>query len=311
MNAGLILFGALVGLPGSILEPADARPVVAEAAPGQEGAAQASEAKPKPDGSRLVKVALLADQAALHPGETCTLAVKLTIEPKWHIYWQNPGDAGVPTKVSIQAPPGFEVGDVRFPAPEREESEGDIVSYVHTGEVALLVDVKAPKDLAPGTKVEFGVEGSWLVCTAVCLLGKGEARLSMTAAGNSEPRRLAHETEFKAWRAKLPRPYEDLLAIAGFHASEFGEKNTFELSVPGALALDFYPNVDDPITLDLETLELARTEDGCRMKLGFAPPAGYEGPQYGFRGIVVVHTAKGVEHYSTGFGYTRGGAPKK
>jgi DsbC/DsbD-like thiol-disulfide interchange protein len=273
---------------------------------------QGAPEKSAPDGNRLVQVTLAADHAALRPGETCTLAVKLSIEPKWHIYWQNPGDAGVPTRVEVRAPSGFEIGRVQYPPPEREESEGDILSYVYRGEVVLLVDVKAPASLTPGTKIELGVSCIWLVCTTLCVAGRGEAQVELAAAAES---RLAHATEFAAWRAKMPRPYEDLLAIAGFHAGEFVDWNKpWVLEVPGALALDFYPYVEDPITLNVSDLQLERAGDGCTMKLSFEPPAGYAGPRFGFSGLLVVQRAKGRAYYHVGFGYGSqgaGGVPAK
>jgi thiol:disulfide interchange protein DsbD len=322
MIASLILFSAIACAAGSIRESTEGALAPMQTDPQSkppEAKPQIPDAKPKPDGNRLVKVALAADHATIRAGETCTLAVKLAIEPKWHIYWQNPGDAGVPTKVEVHAPKGFVVGAVQYPTPEREESAGDIVSYVYTGEAVLLVDVKAPKDLAPskttGAKVEFDVDCSWLVCTSVCLPGKGKASIELPVAEGSDASRLANEKEFAGWRAKLPRPYEDLLAIAGFHASEFTTPaKPFEVFVPGALALDFYPYVEEPITLNVATLNLKRTSDGCAMSVSFEPPAGYEGPRYGFSGLIVVHTAQGEACYFTSNGFAPFGEllnPKK
>jgi DsbC/DsbD-like thiol-disulfide interchange protein len=321
MIRALFLLTALAWIPIGLSARADERFVVAggarvpshEAAPETHLEQKQDGARPKPDGDQLVKVALLADHAAIRAGETCTLAVKLTIEPKWHIYWQNPGDAGVRTAVDVHAPKGFEVGRVRYPAPAREEAEGDLVSYVYTGEAALLFDVTAPKELPAGTRVEFDVDCSWLVCTTLCVRGAGKAHIELpavatSAAATSDSARLANEKEFKEWRAKLPLPYEELLALEGFHASEFTDwKKPFTLEVPGARALDFYPYVDDPITLNVSTLQLQAVASGCTMKIQFEPPAGYEGPGFGFRGVVAARTAKGETYYEIEFGY---GSPR-
>jgi len=279
------------------------------AAPRQEPQVPADKPAPEghraPDGNRLVKLALAADHAAIRPGEKLTLAAKFAIEPKWHIYWENPGDAGVPTKVDVHAPAGFTVGAVRYPVPEREEAAGDLVSYVYTGEVALLVDLEAPEDLKPGETVEIGIDGRWLVCTSLCLVGSGRASLSLATAARSEPARLANEKEFKTWREKLPRPYEDLVAIAGYHDSRFTDwRQPFAVSVPGALALDFYPRVRDPISLEIRNLELERAADACTMKLAFEPPAGYSGNHFEFGGVLAVRAASGAKYYDLGFGYT-------
>jgi len=267
-------------------------------------ALQTGTSPPAPDGNRLVKVELVADHAAIRPGAKFTLAAKLTVEPKWHIYWQNPGDAGVPTRVEVHAPPGFKVGAVQFPVPARDEADGDLVSYVYTGETALLVDVAAPEDWKPGASVDLAIDASWLVCTSVCLRGSGKASLSLATASKSEPEHLANEKDFARWRARLPRPYEDLLAIAGYHDSGFRDRaKPFVVSVPGALALDFYPRTTEPISLELMNLELAREAEACTMKLTFAPPAGYTGNRYDFSGVLAVRDASGDKYYDVGFGY--------
>jgi DsbC/DsbD-like thiol-disulfide interchange protein len=261
-------------------------------------------AKSAPDGNRLVKVALAADRDSVHPGEKFTLAAKLTIEPGWHIYWQNPGDAGVPTRVDVKAPAGFKVGELQYPVPEREESAGDILSYVYKREVALLVDVEAPPDLAPGAKVELGIDCRWLVCTSLCVPGSGKASIELAAAASGAPARPANDKEFEAWRAKMPRPYEDLLAIAGYHDGGFKDwKKPFIVNVPGANALDFYPRVEEPISLNVMNLELQREENGCTMKLTFEPPAGYAKNRFVFSGVLAVSTAGGEKYYQLGFGY--------
>ena len=45
----------------------------------------------------LVKAELLADVAAVKPGEEFTLGILLEIKPKWHVYWKYPGAFGSPT----------------------------------------------------------------------------------------------------------------------------------------------------------------------------------------------------------------------
>jgi thiol:disulfide interchange protein DsbD len=264
----------------------------------------AKSVKPGSEGDRLVKLALAADREVIHPGEKLTLATKLMIEPKWHVYWQNPGDAGAPTRIEVHAPAGFKVSEVRYPVPYRDVSADDVVSYVYSGEVALLFDVEAPKDLAPGSIASFAIDGRWLVCTSLCVPGSGHAAIEIRCAASSEPVQLANEKEFAAWRERMPRPYEDLLAIEGYHDSGFKDrKKPFAVTVPGALALDFYPRLEDPVSLEVMNLELQREANGCTMKLTFEPPADYEGHAFGFSGVLAVHTAKGEKYYELGARY--------
>ena len=47
-----------------------------------------------------VQAELLSDVSAIQPGKPFWLGVHLTVDPGWHVYWKNPGDAGLPV-------PGF------------------------------------------------------------------------------------------------------------------------------------------------------------------------------------------------------------
>src|SRR5688500_16812326 len=55
----------------------------------------------------LVKVELLAEPAAVKPGEPFAVGIKLTMKEHWHTYWRNPGDSGEPTQVIWKLPQGF------------------------------------------------------------------------------------------------------------------------------------------------------------------------------------------------------------
>ena len=47
----------------------------------------------------------------------CGLYFKL--EPGWHVYWKNAGDAGEPPHIHWTLPAGVTAGPLQFPAPKR------------------------------------------------------------------------------------------------------------------------------------------------------------------------------------------------
>ena len=53
-----------------------------------------------------VRAELLADVAAVKPGEPFWVGLRQTIRPKWHTYWKNPGDSGLPTEITWKLPEG-------------------------------------------------------------------------------------------------------------------------------------------------------------------------------------------------------------
>ena len=64
-----------------------------------------------------VQASLVADTTGVSVGKPFTVGVLLKIDPGWHIYWKNPGDAGLPTKVKWTLPDGFTAGELRYPTP--------------------------------------------------------------------------------------------------------------------------------------------------------------------------------------------------
>src|SRR6187399_3338863 len=161
MNAAILALVALVPL---------ARPI-------------ALEDDSQADGNKLVALELVADRNPIQPGSTFTLALRCKIERRWHVYWgENSGDAGIPFKVNVTGPSGYTIEKVRFPWPERHVAEGDIVEYIHEGEMVCLVDVKVPATAKSGESAQFDVASSWLVCTDVCVSGAGKAELKLPVA---------------------------------------------------------------------------------------------------------------------------------
>jgi thiol:disulfide interchange protein DsbD len=235
----------------------------------------------------------LADRAEVRPGDVFTLGVKLSVEPGWHIYWENPGDSGLPTRILLRGPEGFEIGESRFPTPKREVAEGDIVTYVHKGEVLFLADVRAPSTfgtgLAAGSKAVFDVDASWLVCIEACYPGSGKARLEIPVA-TAESSALANEKLFAAARARLPRPWKELEG-AELEWSGSGDRRMLKISVPRAVGLELFPLTSE--TTSLEGRAVAKDDHSCRLTadLRFREPSPPELPR--LKGVLLVRTEKG------------------
>lgn len=207
------------------------------------------------DGNKLVKVALKSDRSVLQAGHAFTLAVHCRIEPRWHVYWgENPGDSGLPFKAEVTGPTGYEIGKLRFPWPKREESEGDIVTFVQAGEMTILVDVKVPATAKAGDEAKFDVACRWLVCTDVCVAGSGSVSLSLTVGDQEKP---ADEALFSAWRAKMPRPWSEMpRAMATWSGEEKAPKLT--LVIPGIKAAEFFPYTSPTTQMTGRKLEIGK-----------------------------------------------------
>jgi DsbC/DsbD-like thiol-disulfide interchange protein len=250
--------------------------------------------KEVPDGNKLVRVSLMADRDAIKPGETFTLGVKLRIERGWHIYWENCGDAGLPTSADVRAPDGFKVGPVRFPAPERLEAEGKLVMFVHTGETVLLVDVTAPKDWKPTEPARFSVEANWLVCIKECYAGAGSAALTLALATDAKPATPANAALFTAARAKLPLPMDKLGALIVLGTEKDGEHTSviLRLNRQNPELLAFFPALNDEwdfVSYKSEVIKHGGEQDkwpSGMLRLEFRQHDGAKPRDYHFSGVI-------------------------
>jgi len=244
------------------------------------------------DGNKLVQVALKSDRDGLRAGDTFQLCVVLDVKPRWHVYWENAGDAGTPTNVEVSGPKGFEFGTPRFPCPARHEEEGDIVSYIHEGQLLVLVDAKAPKDLVAGAALEFRVDAEWLVCTEYCLPGTGRATLTLaSAAADSTPKPLETELFTKA-RAAEPRAWKDVLGDAKPVLETLGDgRSRVVIDVQGATELELSPWTS--AHPKLLSRERSKTQTGARIVLELEQINGSADVDY--RGVLWIRDATGAK----------------
>jgi thiol:disulfide interchange protein/DsbC/DsbD-like thiol-disulfide interchange protein len=155
-------------------------------------------------GSNNVPATLVAETTTPAAGSTVTLAIRFQPKPKWHGYWQNPGDAGFGGKFEWTLPKGLSAGAPLYPVPTRLII-ADLMNHVFEEEHALLVPLTIPAGLAKGTKLALKLRGDWLGCTdEICVPQGGDMTIDLTVGdGSITP---ASRAQFDGWRAKLPRP---------------------------------------------------------------------------------------------------------
>lgn len=127
--------------------------------------------------SRNVQVELLSPQASVQPGVPFWLALRLRHAPGWHTYWLNPGDSGLPTRMTWRLPDGFRASPFHWPAPHPIVAE-PLVSLGYDGELVLLTEITPPATLAL-ERVTLGGRLDWLECQEACLPGRAELDLTL------------------------------------------------------------------------------------------------------------------------------------
>ena len=198
-------------------------------------AQEASDSSPHSDAT------LVSEAAGVVPGEPLTVALRLTMAPNWHSYWQNPGDSGQPTSIDWALPDGFETGPIQWPYPHRIEASM-LTSYGYSDEVLLLTTVTPPATVQPGTAVELNARAEWLICADICLPAHQDVHLTLPVV-EGDPGPSPHAEDIAAARDRLPQPLEawDVQAArsSGSYTLALTPPDGFDGDLKGA---HFYPS---------------------------------------------------------------------
>ncbi|MCF6313180.1 MAG: thioredoxin family protein [Verrucomicrobiales bacterium] len=131
---------------------------------------------------KYVEAELIAEYAAIVPGEEFVVGLKFKLDPTWHTYWINPGAAGTATSIEWDLPEGFVAGDLQFPFPHEFTAFG-MIGYGYEKEVIHLVKIKAPAQLQAGQALTLRAKVKWLVCDPQqCVPGSVDLQLGVNVA---------------------------------------------------------------------------------------------------------------------------------
>ncbi len=149
-----------------------------------------------------ITVEMVAEDLRAAPGADAWLGLHIVPEAGWHVYWRNPGDSGLPTKIAWTLPEGVIAGDISWPYPQRLPF-GDLVSYGYGEDHILLTPMHVPVDWPAGKTLPIAAKASWLVCKDICIPGSASFSLEIPISTQAmpDPARIA---DFAAARARLP-----------------------------------------------------------------------------------------------------------
>jgi thiol:disulfide interchange protein DsbD len=188
-----------------------------------------------------VKAELLANVSSFQAGQPFYLGVHLTIDPGWHVYWKNPGDSGLPTKVKLKLPDGFSASQIEFPTPNVFQQAGGITMFGYENDVVLLAKITPPAKLPADFTAQFHAAVSYLVCSDECIPGKASLDLTLPSAGVSSP---ANQALFDDAINQLPLDSVADPEIAGVKKTADNEITiTWQQSAPDQC--DFFPEALD------------------------------------------------------------------
>lgn len=155
--------------------------------------------------SPIAKAQLLLHAPQLKQGEPIAAGVLFTMPAGWHIYWQNPGDSGIPTSLKWEVPEGISVSAIEWPLPERISTSG-LVNYGYGEKVILPVRLTPESN---GIRGAVKVKAEWLVCKDICIpesveltselpTSSPQAQVLLTNAFENSPRTSEAHVNFAA-----------------------------------------------------------------------------------------------------------------
>lgn len=246
--------------------------------------------------SAPVRVALVTEKETIQPGQPFWVALHLNLEKGWHVYWKNPGDAGLPLKLNWQLPEGFKAEPLQWPFPEKFTVD-EMVGFGYHNEVTLLARLTPPSTLSSGENVSLSGDVKWLVCSELnCQPGSAPVQLNLKVdAAVPKANALAIEIFQKA-RSKMAKARTQIRTIhkEGIVQLQLPNKEIDQDDITG---ISFFPEQQNQIDSTVEPIialeENAKKNKKYLVNLKRADEIGVKSKN--LKGILVLHTKEGKE----------------
>jgi suppressor for copper-sensitivity B len=158
------------------------------------------------------RVRLISEAAVASRDGELRLGLHFRLDPGWHVYWKNSGDAGYPPTVAFAPAPGLGAIDLLYPAPQRFELPGGLLAFGYEDE--MVYPVRARLTGAPGERLRLAADLDYLVCEVDCIPYRSLLTLDLPLG---DPRPDPETAPLIAeWWGRLPAPAS---AVAGVSAS--------------------------------------------------------------------------------------------
>ena len=218
-----------------------------------------------------VEAELVARSQAFQPGQAVELALRLKIIDHWHTYWQNPGDSGLPTRLTWSLPAGFSAGAIAWPYPKKLPL-GPLMNFGYEGEVLHLVTLQTPANFKIGETVLLTAKADWLVCSDVCIPESADLSMSLSSVSSIPLPDARWGAAFAKARAALPGTLGNWTTAAtiadGKLAIDFSPPSGAAISIAEAT---FFPLREDLIA-NAGAQVLTKTGSGFRLMIPTADP---------------------------------------
>lgn len=154
-----------------------------------------------------LQVKVLCDHSCVRAGGSATLGLLLQHPVGYHSYWRHPGVVGVATSAQWSLPPGFHVGEMQWPAPQK------VMMSIHPAQgyktdTLLMVPLEVESKVAAG-KYRIGVTMDWMCCAKGCFPGHAVPFEIVVQVGAKEEIDAKQAPLFAQQRALVPKVSAD------------------------------------------------------------------------------------------------------
>lgn len=158
--------------------------------------------------------------------------IEFVLDPGWHTYWENAGEAGIPPQVDWAPSGNLADARLQFPYPERYD-DGFSVSNVYKNGIVLPLAVRPER---PEDPVQLEIDLTFGNCKDVCV--PASARLSLTLDPLDAEDRTSHRAIARA-RADVPMPAQATDAVVSrLFLRKDGKKEKLDLSLTMPTGMD-------------------------------------------------------------------------
>jgi len=259
------------------------------------------------NGNEHVQAKIIADRDFFSPPHSFEanvgrIGVFFKIEPGWHLYWKNSGDAGLPTRINWTLPQDWSLGEAQWPVPKTFLEGGNIYTLGYKNEVLLFANVFAPPtEQISSQKVVFSAAVEFLVCKDICIPGVANLKRTFDYSATEVPGPSADYEKFESFAAETPRDSSALAdnglsvrstlllptkqnkkAVAGVLISGVKDFNLLQLAAQVQLYPELHPQ------LQLGRPVATKVADGLLLTLPLKPLSATETLTGTLRGVLAV-----------------------
>ena len=209
-----------------------------------------------PPSADSVHSSVVTATSAYQAGVPVTVALKIDLDPDWHVYWRNPGDSGIGTSVEWTLPKGWKASALRYPTPEKISLGANYgFSFGYEDEVVFLADLTPPAG-AKG-KVKVSAEMSLLACKTDCMPADQSFSFEMSNGGPD----YDGGQQFPGWEAKIPVQLSAKSIKLTWAAKQYSFVVPAQPALKGASKLEFFSG-DASLTNSEKPVGAVKQSDG-------------------------------------------------